>query len=206
MGGCCGASTVAPEHDELTPRTLEKISEMFHRYDTDNDQYISFNELLAVMRSMGHNPMPAELEHMIREVDNSNTGMVNIDGFVDLMTREWEAGNPEVEVRETFAMLDTDGSGYITIASLLEFMNKHFENDGDKMEALLNDGDLDGDGKISSDEFVAAIMPNLPKSQDSKKPRRKSFIGDLPADHPALQANTPTNANEKVRLVDTLVK
>ena len=94
MGGCCGASTVAPEHDELTPRTLEKISEMFHRYDTDNDQYMSFDELLAVMRSMGHNPMPAELEHMIREVDNSNTGMVNIDGFVDLMTREWEAGNP----------------------------------------------------------------------------------------------------------------
>jgi len=94
MGGCCGASAVAPEHDELTPRTLAKISEMFHKYDTDNDQHISFNELLAAMRSMGHNPMPAELEHMIREVDNTNTGMVNFDGFIDLMTREWEAGNP----------------------------------------------------------------------------------------------------------------
>ena len=94
MGACCGASAVAPEHDELTPRTLAKISEMFHKYDTDNDQHISFNELLAAMRSMGHNPMPAELEHMIREVDNTNTGMVNFDEFVDIMTREWEAGNP----------------------------------------------------------------------------------------------------------------
>ena len=111
----------------------------------------------------------------------------------------------EVEVRETFAMLDTDGSGYITIASLLRFMNKHFENEGGKMQALLNDGDLDGDDKISSDEFVAAIMPNLPQPQGAN-PRRKSFIRDLPADHPELQAKTPTNANAKVRLVDTLVK
>jgi len=207
MGACCGASAVAPEHDELTPRTLAKISEMFHKYDTDNDQHISFNELLAAMRSMGHNPMPAELEHMIREVDNTNTGMVNFDGFIDLMTREWEAGNPEVEVRETFAMLDTDGSGYITIAALLGFMNKHFENDGAKMEALLNDGDLDGDGKISSDEFVQAIMPSLPRTKDqASKPRRKSFIGDLPPDHPELAANTPTNANEKVRLMDGMAR
>ena len=60
-------------------------------------------------------------------------------------------------------MLDTDASGYITVASLLEFMNKHFENGGPQMLAVLNDGNLGGDGRISSDEFVAAIMPNLPR-------------------------------------------
>ena len=94
MGACCGASTVAPEHDELAAGTLAKIRKIFHKFDADCDKQINFDELLAALRSMGHNPMPAELEHMIREVDNTNTGTVNFDEFVDLMTREWEAGNP----------------------------------------------------------------------------------------------------------------
>ena len=101
--GCSGGDSALLPDDRFSPSKLKKVEQLFRTYDTDNDNEIDATELMAVMRSLGHNPTPTDIEHMIRSADGSHvvdehctatgscTGTVNLSEFIDLMSRESEA-------------------------------------------------------------------------------------------------------------------
>ena len=108
--GCsCGdnSSALLSEDCSFTPNKLKRVEQLFRTYDTDNDNEIDATELMAVMRSLGHNPTPTDIEHMIRSADGSHvvdehctgtgscTGTVNLTEFIELMSRESEANTGE---------------------------------------------------------------------------------------------------------------
>merc|ERR1712166_1220428 len=86
--GCSGGDSALLPDDRFSPSKLNEIDA---------------TELMAVMRSLGHNPTPTDIEHMIRSADGSHvvdehctatgscTGTVNLSEFIDLMSRESEA-------------------------------------------------------------------------------------------------------------------
>merc|ERR1712070_55138 len=184
MGADCSCNSTianAPENYDLTPRRVQSITDLFRKFDTDADNEIDANELTAVVRSMGHNPTMADIQHMISEADasytvhkGSKTGTINLDEFITLMTREFDEGNLEIEVRESFKMLDLDADGYISLQTLVRFLSKNNMSDTSGIEEL--GSDLDAKDRISAEEFVAIIMrkplPRRTPSNESRSPVR----------------------------------
>uniref|UniRef100_A0A8C6GAK3 EF-hand calcium-binding domain-containing protein 11 n=1 Tax=Mus spicilegus TaxID=10103 RepID=A0A8C6GAK3_MUSSI len=79
--------------DQLTEEQIAEFKEAFSLFDKDRDGTITTKELGTVMRSLGQNPTEAELQDIIREVDemikeadSDGDGQVNYEEFVQMMT------------------------------------------------------------------------------------------------------------------------
>ena len=75
----------------LTAKQRSDFYEAFKLFDKDGDGKISTDELATVMRSLGHNPTPAELREMIgmgiQGQFTARGGTIDFDGFCQLMVR-----------------------------------------------------------------------------------------------------------------------
>jgi calmodulin len=72
--------------------------------------------------------------------------------------RTWEPG-PEGEMREAFDAFDNDRDGLVSIEELLDVMDKIGETlSREEAERALRRGDIDGDGRLGFDEFVAFML------------------------------------------------
>lgn len=58
----------------------EELKQAFKLFDTNNDNYISAEELKKVMVNLGENLTMEEIEEMIREADVDGDGQVSYDG------------------------------------------------------------------------------------------------------------------------------
>ena len=62
-----------------------------------------FQELTALLRTMGQNPTDSEVNDMINEVDVDGSGVLDFNEFLTFVKRlAKNRNNPENEIRETF--------------------------------------------------------------------------------------------------------
>ncbi|KAF3859895.1 hypothetical protein F7725_000150, partial [Dissostichus mawsoni] len=119
------------------------------------DGCISTKELGKVMRMLGQNPTPEELQEMIDEVDEDGSGTVDFDEFLVMMVRcmkEESKGKSEEELAELFRMFDKNGDGYIDLEELKAMLESTGEAiTEDDIEELMKDGDKNNDGRIDYD-------------------------------------------------------
>uniref|UniRef100_A0AAQ4QQB5 Troponin C, slow skeletal and cardiac muscles n=1 Tax=Gasterosteus aculeatus aculeatus TaxID=481459 RepID=A0AAQ4QQB5_GASAC len=122
------------------------------------DGCISTKELGKVMRMLGQNPTPEELQEMIDEVDEDGSGTVDFDEFLVMMVRcmkDDSKGKSEEELAELFRMFDKNTDGYIDLDELKMMLESTGEPiTEDDIEELMKDGDKNNDGKIDYDEFL----------------------------------------------------
>uniref|UniRef100_A0A3Q3WW14 Troponin C, slow skeletal and cardiac muscles n=1 Tax=Mola mola TaxID=94237 RepID=A0A3Q3WW14_MOLML len=125
------------------------------------DGCISTKELGKVMRMLGQNPTPEELQEMIDEVDEDGSGTVDFDEFLVMMVRcmkDDSKGKSEEELAELF-------HGYIDLDELKMMLESTGEPiTEDDIEELMKDGDKNNDGKIDYDEGMMGVnFHPLPK-------------------------------------------
>uniref|UniRef100_A0A8C6YTI8 Troponin C, slow skeletal and cardiac muscles n=1 Tax=Nothoprocta perdicaria TaxID=30464 RepID=A0A8C6YTI8_NOTPE len=122
------------------------------------DGCISTKELGKVMRMLGQNPTPEELQEMIDEVDEDGSGTVDFDEFLVMMVRcmkDDSKGRTEEELSDLFRMFDKNADGYIDLEELKIMLQATGETiTEDDIEELMKDGDKNNDGKIDYDEFL----------------------------------------------------
>uniref|UniRef100_G3PHS1 Troponin C, slow skeletal and cardiac muscles n=1 Tax=Gasterosteus aculeatus aculeatus TaxID=481459 RepID=G3PHS1_GASAC len=101
--------------ENLTEEQKNEFKAAFDIFIQDaEDAAISTKELGKVMRMLGQNPTPEELQEMIDEVDEDGSGTVDFDEFLVMMVRcmkEESKGKSEEELAELFRMFD---KGYHT--------------------------------------------------------------------------------------------
>ncbi|WP_326824717.1 EF-hand domain-containing protein [Streptosporangium sp. NBC_01639] len=66
-------------------------------------------------------------------------------------------GERLTELRQVFAVIDTDGDGFITEQ---EFTDRFPDLTAEAIGALSRDVDADGDGRLSFEEFVRIVPQN----------------------------------------------
>merc|ERR1719240_1459074 len=114
----------------------------------------------TVLRSLGQNPTEEELAALMEEVDKDKSGTVEFEEFVDLMSRTNKTHEQmEEEIKNAFLTFDADGSGYITREELIETLTTMGDPvDEETINGMINEADLDGDGKIDYKEFTKIML------------------------------------------------
>jgi Ca2+-binding EF-hand superfamily protein len=107
------------------------------------------------MRKLGQNPSEKELSEMIRSVDDNGDMEIDFEEFLLLMKSRIGTRDPEQELKDAFAVFDTDNSGSIDRKELKRLMKKLGQAE---LDAMMDEVDENGDGEISFEEFKALMM------------------------------------------------
>ncbi|XP_046336651.1 calmodulin-like [Haliotis rufescens] len=145
--------------DVLTENQIAEMREAFGLFDKNGDGMITTAELGAVIRSLGQNPTEGELQDMITEVDENESGTIEFPEFMTMMSKRMKEETPKEELYEAFQVFDKDGNGYISTTELRHVMT----NLGEKLteeeaEEMMKTADSSGDGRINYAEFTKVMM------------------------------------------------
>lgn len=187
-----------PDSDILSKYSTGQIRELreaFGLFDKDGDGSITTDELGTVMRNLGQFPSADELSMMLKEIDIDGDGTFSFEEFVQVMANmggisEQSEEDEEKELREAFKVFDKSGCGYICasdIRAILQCLGEDLTEE--EIDEMIAEVDIDGDGRIDYDEFIACVCAEDEKDQKSEptSPQGPGPSKDLPNRPPAIE-------------------
>ncbi|KXS10705.1 EF-hand [Gonapodya prolifera JEL478] len=142
----------------LTEEQRQEVKEAFELFDTDKDGKLDYHELKVAMRALGFDVKKAEVLRILRDVDREGQNMISYDDFVKLMTERILARDPVEEIRRAFKLFDDDGTGKISLRNLRRVAKEIGEQlDDEELQAMIEEFDIDEDGEINEQEFLAIM-------------------------------------------------
>ncbi|XP_043662203.1 calmodulin [Drosophila teissieri] len=142
----------------LTEAQIEEIREAFSLYDTGKSGWVSVRQLGGVMRALGESLTEAEIYDLANESDVDFGGQVQFKDFLYVMAKRLEEQNSVVCLKQAFKIFDRNEVNSFTINEIRMVMTNLGEKmSEDDLRELFQDIDQDKDGKISFNEFVAAM-------------------------------------------------
>lgn len=138
---------------KLNSKRIREIRDAFSIFDKDGDGTISAAELGAVMRSLGMDPTPRDLERLMKAVDTDGSGVIEFQEFLDLMSENNEIS--EEDIMDAFRLFDKDGNGSINKTEIRYVVNSiGMRLSDEQIDDMIRVADKDGDGDISYVEFI----------------------------------------------------
>ncbi len=121
----------------------------FKAYDKENKGEIPSSMLGTVMKNLGHNLKPEQLQEAIEAVDSDGSGWIDFDEFIALMARKTKEAEDEQEFREAFRVFDKGNKGQIETTDL-KVIFKALDPDmsDDEIDAIITEVDEDGSGTL----------------------------------------------------------
>merc|ERR1712243_386272 len=142
---------------KLSDALVADFKDAFERIDKEGTGEIPTSELGSVMRMLGHQLKPDQLQECIEEVDGDGSGFVDFEEFLVLMTKKTK--EEEKEVREAFRILDKEGKGTIdseVLKEILVALDESFTQAD--VDEIVDEIDEDGSGAVDYEEFKAVMM------------------------------------------------
>ncbi|PWA54085.1 phosphorylase kinase, gamma catalytic subunit [Artemisia annua] len=161
--------------DFLSNDEVEDIQDMFKKIDTDEDGIITTAELKTGLQKLNAQLADSEAQLLVEAVDTDGKGTVDYGEFVAVSLHIKKMANDE-HLHKAFSYFDKDGNGFIEPNELRDSLME----DGDEgVSNIANDifqeVDIDKDGKISYDEFVAMMKTGTDWRKASRHYSRGRF-------------------------------
>ncbi|KAK1384402.1 putative calcium-binding protein CML29 [Heracleum sosnowskyi] len=149
------------QHGSLSAETetlsyVLRLLEAFRAFDSDNDGGITAAELGGVMGSLGYNPCDQEVRSMMQQGDRNQDGLLSIQEFLELNTKELELGGLANSLKTVLEHLDFEGDEFVTGEELFQVMGNSTGIDElglEECQAIIASIDGDGDGAIGYEDF-----------------------------------------------------
>ncbi|KAI9224009.1 hypothetical protein BC828DRAFT_374531 [Blastocladiella britannica] len=162
-----GTSTGLPR--DLTDDQKREVREAFDLFDGDRDNRLDAHETKVAFRALGFDVKKAEVAKLMavsaRNGGNggqSGSGCVEYEDFERSVTEKILARDPLDELRKAFALFDTDRRGAISVRDLRRVAMEVGEHlDEDEVKAMVDEFDVDGDGEINEQEFIAIMTDDF---------------------------------------------
>ncbi|KAE9549441.1 hypothetical protein FO519_007354 [Halicephalobus sp. NKZ332] len=149
-----------------TPRSQNDLVEEYKRafmfFDANNDGYITVEELERAMNKCGVYPSKLELRVIMSQGDLDKNGVITFDEFIELMRNQDSARVKynSNQLYEQFQLFDKDKDGFIERNEMIEIvrelqLGRFFPIS--VIDQLFREADVDGDGRISFQEFTMAV-------------------------------------------------
>lgn len=140
---------------DLSPRELLEFERGFAILDLEKDGSVTVKELHYFMTTLGKNPTDSELMAMINAVDTDGNGSIEFPEFLNAMSAKMCSSPKDEELREAFHIFDRDNTGYIGVDQIrLVMLDLNTKVAEEELEDMVREGDIDGDGYLSYEEFV----------------------------------------------------
>ncbi|XP_044739813.1 calcium-binding protein LPS1-alpha-like [Chrysoperla carnea] len=149
----------------VTKKQMKEFQESFRLFDKDGNGRITKEELGSVMKGLRQFTRKDELQRIIQELDVDGDGCISIEEFVAMV------GNVETtdkgsnvaaqelqDLQDAFRVFDKYDRGYISSSDLrvvLQCMGEDLTEQ--EIEDMIEEVDVDGDGRIDFNEFVTAL-------------------------------------------------
>ncbi|KAK1429295.1 hypothetical protein QVD17_11501 [Tagetes erecta] len=140
---------------KLSEEEIGGLKQMFKIIDTDNSGYITFDELKAGLKRFGSNLNESEIYDLMQSADIDSNGTIDYEEFI-AATLHMNQVDREDYMFAAFSYFDKDGSGYITLDELQQACKEFGVNDF-HLEEIIKEADLNNDGRIDYNEFVAMM-------------------------------------------------
>lgn len=135
----------------------ENFKNAFDAFDENRDERVSTDVLGKLLRAVGFNPMPEEVEDMIEDVGADS---LNFNEFMYILYRHAREVDPEAELIDAFRVFDKNGSGYLEkddIRQILRNLKQPFTDD-QISELFEQSADITKNDKIDYKEFVKILL------------------------------------------------
>lgn len=145
-----------PLNHELLEEQKQEIYEAFSLFDMNNDGFLDYHELKVAMKALGFELPKREILDLIDEYDSEGRHLMKYDDFYIVMGEKILKRDPLDEIKRAFQLFDDDHTGKISIKNLRRVAKELGETLTDEeLRAMIEEFDLDGDGEINENEFIA---------------------------------------------------
>ncbi|KAF3321165.1 calcium-dependent protein kinase 29 [Carex littledalei] len=146
--------------ENLSEEDVKGLKHMFSSMDTDRSGTITFEELKTGLKRLGSTVTEVEVQQLLEAADVDNNGTIDYLEFTTAMMHRHKLEKEENLVK-AFKYFDKDDSGFITKDELQQAMSEYGMGDDATIDEVLNDVDVDKDGRINYDEFVAMMRKGI---------------------------------------------
>lgn len=134
------------------------------------EKITSIDELILALQFGGRNPSMK----VVHKYWKHDTDSISYNDFCDIMRKE-KALSKESLIK-AFKCIDTNGDGFISYDELFKLLTKQGERmTKSEVQAILDDADLNNDGKLDYNEFAAMLLAT---AEDCKQKSLKRLARD----------------------------
>ena len=110
------------------------------------------------MSTLGFDSKNPAIYNMIADMDQNGNGVIEFEEFLDMMTARISDVNPREDLERVFKLFDDDRTQEITLENM-QRVTKELGEDvpEDELKEILRRADLDGDGKVTFEDFYQVI-------------------------------------------------
>lgn len=151
-----------------------EISKLFEEFDSGNKGYIVQDDLFKILKAAGVYVDKSVCSAIIRENDTDGDGKLTKKEFekvmMDKMTKELIDDEDAIQDLNTmFHNADINKDGYLTIDELdIMFKQCNANITYEDLVGLMREIDVDGDGRLDIDEFIALMTMDQSSFKSSK--------------------------------------
>ena len=90
------------EKNGLTEDEVMEIKEAFDLFDTDKSGEIDTDELKQALSNLGIDAKNQTLQNMINDIDKNQSGTIDFDEFIDMMTAKMSDKDTREDLKKVF--------------------------------------------------------------------------------------------------------
>lgn len=134
----------------------EYFKNAFDAFDENRNSFIETADLGKLLRAVGFNPTPEEIEDMIEDAGSTK---LDFNSFLYIASRHAREVEPEQELIDAFRVFDKDGTGRLKtdiIRKILRNLKQPFTED--QIAELLSQATIDKQDCIKYKDFVKVML------------------------------------------------
>ncbi|CAF0845688.1 unnamed protein product [Rotaria sp. Silwood1] len=155
--------------EKFTDEQLAEFRELFDMFDKDNQEMLTLQTLVSVMKTVGHSPTESDMIDLMREIDIDNSSTIDFYEFVNIISHNMYPSETNQEIRQAFDLFDQNQDGIITFDDLKLTVEKYLINSINDFELyqMIELADRNGHGHVSFEDFLHAAVCRNDKKRNN---------------------------------------
>ncbi|CAF0989754.1 unnamed protein product [Rotaria magnacalcarata] len=155
--------------EKFSDEQLTEFRELFDMFDKDNQEMLTLQTLVSVMKTVGHSPTESDMIDLMRDIDIDHSGTIDFYEFVNVISRNMYPSETNQEIRHAFDLFDQNQDGLLTFDDLKLTIEKYLNSSMNDFEIhqMIELADRNGHGHVSFEDFLHAAVCRNDKKRNN---------------------------------------